>query len=79
MSFAYMEINIEDVFGDLSNDYESNLEILDIKKEKYKSHPRYNNLLDKILIKEKYGTKFAKHRSRNFFIAGKMVFDYTDC
>ena len=44
---------IEDVFGDLSNDYESNLEILDIKKEKYKSHPRYNNLLDKILIKEK--------------------------
>ena len=44
---------IEDVFGNLSNDYESNLEILDIKKEKYKSHPRYNNLLDKILIKEK--------------------------
>lgn len=44
---------IEDVFGDLSNDYEANLEILDIKKEKYKSHPRYANLLDKILIKEK--------------------------
>ena len=44
---------LDDVFGDLSNDYQSNLEILDIKKEKYKSHPRYKNLLDKILIKEK--------------------------
>lgn len=44
---------IDDVFQDLSNDYEANLEILDIKKEKYKSHPRYQNILDKILIKEK--------------------------
>ena len=44
---------IEDVFEPLTNDYDANLELLDIKKEKYKSHPRYNNLLDKILIKEK--------------------------
>jgi len=44
---------IEDVFSCLDNNYDSNLEMLDIKKEKYKSHPRYNNLLDKILIKEK--------------------------
>ena len=44
---------IEDVFDPLTNDYDANLELLDIKKEKYKSHPRYNNLLDKILIKEK--------------------------
>jgi tetratricopeptide (TPR) repeat protein len=44
---------IDDVFSTLDNNYENNLELLDIKKEKYKSHPRYNNLLDKILIKEK--------------------------
>ena len=44
---------IEDIFSDLGSNYEDNLEILDRKKEKYKEHPRYNNILDKILIKEK--------------------------
>lgn len=44
---------VEDIFGDLSSDYEQNLLILDQKKEKYKEHPKYNNIIDKILIQEK--------------------------
>ena len=44
---------IEDIFSDLGSNYEDNLELLSQKKEKYKNHPRYNNILDKILIKEK--------------------------
>lgn len=47
------KIIIEDIFSDLGSNYEENLELLEQKKEKYKSHPRYNNILDKILIKEK--------------------------
>lgn len=44
---------LEDVFSDLGSNYEDNLELLERKKEKYKDHPKYNNILDKILIKEK--------------------------
>ena len=44
---------LEDIFSDLGNNHEDNLDLLERKKEKYKSHPRYNNILDKILIKEK--------------------------
>ena len=44
---------IEDIFSDLTSNYEDNLDLLAQKKEKYKNHPRYNNILDKILIKEK--------------------------
>lgn len=44
---------IEDIFSDLNGDFEYNLDLLNVKKEKYKDHSRYNNILDKILIKEK--------------------------
>lgn len=44
---------VEDIFSSLEGDNEDKLDILNIKKEKYKNHPRYNNILDKILIKEK--------------------------
>ena len=44
---------VEDIFSSFSNDNEENIDLLNIKKEKYKGHPRYNNILDKILIKEK--------------------------
>lgn len=51
----------EDIFSDLTSDYEQNLLLLDQKKEKYKNHPKYNNIVDKILIKEKeYLTKENK-------------------
>lgn len=48
-----VKVIIEDVFSDLNNDDETNIDLLEQKKEKYKDHPRYNNILDKILIKEK--------------------------
>jgi len=44
---------LEEIFGELSNNYENNIDFLNIKKEKYKDHSRYKNILDKILIKEK--------------------------
>ena len=44
---------LEDIFSDLGSNFEDNLELLSQKKEKYKNHPRYNNIVDKILIKEK--------------------------
>ena len=64
---------LDDVFGDLSNDHEANLEILDIKKEKYKAHPRYQNLLDKILIKEK--SYLDKNKQAAYF---EMLDKYTE-
>ena len=64
---------IEDVFGDLTSDYDSNLELLEMKKEKYKSHPRYASLLDKILIKEK---TYLDNKSKEAF--KEMVSKYTD-
>ena len=52
---------LEDIFSDLTSNYEDNLELLERKKEKYKDHPKYNNIVDKILIKEKeYLTKENK-------------------
>ena len=47
------KVIIEDIFGDLTSNYQDNLELLEMKKQKYKDHPRYSNILDKILIKEK--------------------------
>lgn len=64
---------IEDIFSDLTSDYEENLEILAQKKEKYKSHPRYNNILDKILIKEK---EYLSNENKEAY--NKMISTYAD-
>lgn len=47
------KIIVEDIFSSLEFDNETNLDLLEQKKEKYKDHPRAKNILDKILIKEK--------------------------
>ena len=44
---------MEDIYSDLDGDNETNYDMLQIKKNKYSKHPRYKNILDKILIKEK--------------------------
>ena len=44
---------VEDIFSELTGSYQDNLDLLEQKKQKYKDHPRFNNILDKILIKEK--------------------------
>lgn len=47
------KVILEDIFSDLGSNEEDNLDLLAQKKEKYKDHPRYGNIVDKILIKEK--------------------------
>ena len=64
---------IEDIFSDLTSNYEDNLELLEQKKQKYKDHPRYNNILDKILIKEK---EYLTHENKEAY--EKMMSTYVD-
>ena len=59
---------LEDIFSDLTSNYEDNLELLERKKEKYKDHPKYNNILDKILIKEKEYLNSANKEAYNTMI-----------
>lgn len=44
---------LEDIFSNLGMNTEDDLDLLEQKKQKYKDHPKYQNILDKILIKEK--------------------------
>lgn len=64
---------LEDIFSDLTSNYEDNLELLEQKKQKYKDHPRYNNILDKILIKEK---EYLTHENKEAY--EKMMNTYVD-
>lgn len=64
---------LEDIFSDLTSNYEDNLELLEQKKQKYKEHPRYNNILDKILIKEK---EYLTHENKEAY--EKMMNTYVD-
>ena len=49
-----MEKNIiNEIFSSLTGNVEDDIDFLEVQKEVYKNHPRYHNILDKILIKEK--------------------------
>ena len=68
---------IEDIFSGLTKDAETDLDLLQIKKEVYKNHPRYNNILDKILIKEKeYLTDQNKEAFETMMNTYKESVDY---
>ena len=68
---------IEDIFSGLTKEAETDLDLLQIKKEVYKNHPRYNNILDKILIKEKeYLTDQNKEAFETMMNTYKESVDY---
>ena len=67
------KVILEDIFSDLTSNYEDNLELLEQKKQKYKDYPRYNNILDKILIKEK---EYLTHENKEAY--EKMMNTYVD-